>query len=378
MLFKRAFWTFRAAPQVNPALTLALLATRRLDVLRALVYITAQCLGACLGAGALYLALPLKTTAEHFVNKVSSRVADPETSPLFPVPQRPSSPTPGPPAAECGSGSGHRGLVHLPDGLHRLLCGGAATEGQPRTRKSGHWIRPLCRSAAGGENVHCRTHLTVLRIKNASPSGPVLRRKHESCAFSGSGHRRGLLGKPLGEKASASTSVPVNNIRTNRDDETDSSSPPLPPGLLVRAGDRSDAGRRVPRLPHRSQRVSPEAGGVSLLQGHRDRGDSQHDGVLAVHRDPERHESQADQQTRQQLRTTGRNICRNMTQTQNSEVLLRQWRVAACTPMNKCFVVDCKRGICVSKGSECDPVARHSGVVCFLVRSLLEYVIEAH
>ncbi|XP_003963480.1 aquaporin-4 isoform X2 [Takifugu rubripes] len=56
--------------QVNPALTLALLATRRLDVLRALVYIAAQCLGACLGAGALYLALPLKTTAEHFVNKV--------------------------------------------------------------------------------------------------------------------------------------------------------------------------------------------------------------------------------------------------------------------------------------------------------------------
>lgn len=73
MLFKRAFWTFRAARQVNPALTLALLATRRLDVLRALVYITAQCLGACLGAGALYLALPLETTAEHFVNKVSSR-----------------------------------------------------------------------------------------------------------------------------------------------------------------------------------------------------------------------------------------------------------------------------------------------------------------
>lgn len=66
--------------QVNPALTLALLATRRLDVLRALVYITAQCLGACLGAGALYLALPLKTTAEHFVNKVSSGVVDPERS----------------------------------------------------------------------------------------------------------------------------------------------------------------------------------------------------------------------------------------------------------------------------------------------------------
>lgn len=58
--------------QVNPAVTLALLATRRLEVLRAVVYIVAQCLGACLGAGALYLALPLKTTADHFVNKVSS------------------------------------------------------------------------------------------------------------------------------------------------------------------------------------------------------------------------------------------------------------------------------------------------------------------
>nr|QKE23065.1 aquaporin 14 [Amphiprion ocellaris] len=56
--------------QVNPALTLSFMTTRRLDVLRGLVYITAQCLGASLGAGALYLALPIKTTADHFVNKV--------------------------------------------------------------------------------------------------------------------------------------------------------------------------------------------------------------------------------------------------------------------------------------------------------------------
>ncbi|XP_061651242.1 aquaporin AQPAe.a isoform X2 [Phyllopteryx taeniolatus] len=56
--------------QVNPAVTLSLLATRRLDALRALVYITAQCLGASLGAGALYLALPLKSTADYFVNRV--------------------------------------------------------------------------------------------------------------------------------------------------------------------------------------------------------------------------------------------------------------------------------------------------------------------
>ncbi|GLD47411.1 QKE23078.1 aquaporin 14, partial [Lates japonicus] len=56
--------------QVNPAVTLSLLATRRVDVVRALVYIAAQCLGASLGTGALYLALPLKTTADHFVNRV--------------------------------------------------------------------------------------------------------------------------------------------------------------------------------------------------------------------------------------------------------------------------------------------------------------------
>ncbi|XP_034733517.1 aquaporin-4 [Etheostoma cragini] len=56
--------------QVNPAVTLALLACRKLEVVRAVVYIVAQCLGACLGAGALYLALPVKTTADHFVNRV--------------------------------------------------------------------------------------------------------------------------------------------------------------------------------------------------------------------------------------------------------------------------------------------------------------------
>ncbi|XP_031172645.1 aquaporin-4 [Sander lucioperca] len=56
--------------QVNPAVTLALLATRKLEVVRAVVYMAAQCLGASLGAGALYLALPVKTTADHFVNRV--------------------------------------------------------------------------------------------------------------------------------------------------------------------------------------------------------------------------------------------------------------------------------------------------------------------
>ncbi|XP_060930126.1 aquaporin-4 [Limanda limanda] len=56
--------------QVNPAVTLSLLATRRVDLHRAVFYIAVQCLGASLGAGALYLALPMKTTADHFVNRV--------------------------------------------------------------------------------------------------------------------------------------------------------------------------------------------------------------------------------------------------------------------------------------------------------------------
>ncbi|XP_012690431.1 aquaporin-4 [Clupea harengus] len=60
--------------QVNPAVTLAFLATRRLDALRALVYVAAQCLGATLGTGILYLALPLNSTAESFANKVPMEV----------------------------------------------------------------------------------------------------------------------------------------------------------------------------------------------------------------------------------------------------------------------------------------------------------------
>lgn len=58
--------------QVNPALTFAMFATRNLNGLRALVYIVAQCLGAFLGAGAVYLALPSKKHINTFVNKVSS------------------------------------------------------------------------------------------------------------------------------------------------------------------------------------------------------------------------------------------------------------------------------------------------------------------
>lgn len=128
--------------QVNPAVTLSLLATRKIEFLRALVYITAQCLGASLGAGALYLALPLKTTADHFVNRVSSQIISRllvENCKIF------SgyfflSPLSGSYGDECSTGSGHRGVVHLPDGFHCVLSGGSATEGMHRTRKPGYWI----------------------------------------------------------------------------------------------------------------------------------------------------------------------------------------------------------------------------------------------
>lgn len=119
---------------MNPALTLSLLATRRLDVLRAFTYITAQCLGASLGAGALYLALPSKNTAEYFVNKVCSpilfdHIKDAASFLNIPV-SRPTCAAPpltptlchsGAHRAERRSGSRHRGFVHLPDGLHCVL-----------------------------------------------------------------------------------------------------------------------------------------------------------------------------------------------------------------------------------------------------------------
>nr|QKE23127.1 aquaporin 14 [Macrourus berglax] len=56
--------------QVNPSVTVSMLAARKLDLVRGLVYMGAQCLGAFLATGALYLALPRKSTAEVFVNRV--------------------------------------------------------------------------------------------------------------------------------------------------------------------------------------------------------------------------------------------------------------------------------------------------------------------
>uniref|UniRef100_A0A8C4SVL9 Aquaporin-4-like n=1 Tax=Erpetoichthys calabaricus TaxID=27687 RepID=A0A8C4SVL9_ERPCA len=47
--------------QVNPAVTLAFLATRKLDILRTASYIIGQCLGATMAAGILYLTIPLKS-----------------------------------------------------------------------------------------------------------------------------------------------------------------------------------------------------------------------------------------------------------------------------------------------------------------------------
>ncbi|XP_051518854.1 aquaporin-4-like [Xyrauchen texanus] len=56
--------------QVNPAITVALLVTRKVDVFRAVVYLVAQCLGGILSAGLLYITLPLKSTAQNYINKV--------------------------------------------------------------------------------------------------------------------------------------------------------------------------------------------------------------------------------------------------------------------------------------------------------------------
>ncbi|XP_039769335.1 aquaporin-2-like [Ornithorhynchus anatinus] len=50
--------------QVNPALTLALALTRRLDPLSAATYVLAQSLGAVLASAAFYLALPRSATAQ--------------------------------------------------------------------------------------------------------------------------------------------------------------------------------------------------------------------------------------------------------------------------------------------------------------------------
>lgn len=75
--------------------------------------------------------------------------------------------------AECGPGSGHRGIVHLPDGLHCVLSGGSATKGKSRTRKPGHWISTLCWSANRGKRsflvLFCFPFLLVFIFNLKSP-----------------------------------------------------------------------------------------------------------------------------------------------------------------------------------------------------------------
>lgn len=184
--------------QVNPALTLALLATRRLDVLRALVYIAAQCLGACLGAGALYLALPLKTTAEHFVNKVSG-------SRDLPAGSGSSAPLP-PPQVPMQLNAGQALGVEVLCTFQMVFTVFSVEEQRRRENpEPGNLAIGLAHSAGvllGVRSPHgtCSMVFRIRRVR--SPSGPVLRRKHEPCAIPGSSHRRWLLGEPLGEKAS--------------------------------------------------------------------------------------------------------------------------------------------------------------------------------
>ncbi|KAJ1160454.1 hypothetical protein NDU88_000956 [Pleurodeles waltl] len=57
--------------QVNPAITMALLCTRRVDLLHAVAYILAQCLGATLASGMFYLLTP-QTAVSYLVTRVSS------------------------------------------------------------------------------------------------------------------------------------------------------------------------------------------------------------------------------------------------------------------------------------------------------------------
>nr|QKE23201.1 aquaporin 14 [Carcharodon carcharias] len=57
--------------QVNPAVTLAFLCTRKLDFLQFVSYLLAQCLGAVIGSGIIYMSLPIKSTSRYLVNMVS-------------------------------------------------------------------------------------------------------------------------------------------------------------------------------------------------------------------------------------------------------------------------------------------------------------------
>lgn len=152
--------------QVNPALTFAMFATRKLNGLRALVYIVAQCLGAFLGAGAVYLALPSRDHIMDFVSKVSSPAICQLSLVVlrfFFVTIQPF-PSFGPPhsgslGVECRSGPGHWSSVHFSDGLHCVHSMWPETAGLHRTRKPGHWIGTLVWSAIRGQKL-CFTRVS--------------------------------------------------------------------------------------------------------------------------------------------------------------------------------------------------------------------------
>uniref|UniRef100_A0A8C7ZK63 Aquaporin 4 n=1 Tax=Oryzias sinensis TaxID=183150 RepID=A0A8C7ZK63_9TELE len=60
---------------INPAVTAAMVVTRKLSLAKALFYVAAQCLGAITGAGILYLVTPDSVRGSLGVTKVNSNVA---------------------------------------------------------------------------------------------------------------------------------------------------------------------------------------------------------------------------------------------------------------------------------------------------------------
>lgn len=82
-----------------------------------------------------------------------------------------------------------------------------------------------------------------------------------------------------------------------------------PTGVLDWSNHRCSSSWSVPRVLLRPQCLSPEAGGLFDLQGHWNHWDGQHDWVVSVHSDSERHESQACQQTGEQLKACEEGRC---------------------------------------------------------------------
>lgn len=104
---------------VNPAVTAAMVVTRKLSLAKAVFYVLAQCVGAVTGTGVLYLVTPAAARGSLGVTQVRDR--------------RPSCLTPADPEAQPGESlsTGERSALggarppggaphHLPAGLHRL------------------------------------------------------------------------------------------------------------------------------------------------------------------------------------------------------------------------------------------------------------------